>query len=199
LVTHDALKFFHLMLKRNGYVLEQLFSPLVVMARSEHEELKAIGSKCITRHHSHHYRGSAETQWKLLTKEFRLSYIPDLIASKIGGAENRYSIPQVKFHSGEYQRLLVQLERTSADSHLPDESTGRDDLNDLLVRLRVGRSALRLLGPASSLTRSGHSRGLPVLVHVVLSVRRFLDYVGFNRPLASVRTTECVTSATRQA
>src|SRR4029079_12020351 len=29
-VTHDAKKFFGLMLKRNGYVLEQLFSPLVV-------------------------------------------------------------------------------------------------------------------------------------------------------------------------
>jgi hypothetical protein len=32
--------------------LEQLFSLLVVMARPEQEELKAIGSKCITRHHS---------------------------------------------------------------------------------------------------------------------------------------------------
>ena len=29
LVTHDAKKFFTLMLKKNGYVLEQLFSPLV--------------------------------------------------------------------------------------------------------------------------------------------------------------------------
>jgi predicted nucleotidyltransferase len=28
LVTHDALKFFNLMLKRNGYVLEQLYSRL---------------------------------------------------------------------------------------------------------------------------------------------------------------------------
>ena len=30
LVTHDAKKFFHLLLKRNGYVLEQLYSPLIV-------------------------------------------------------------------------------------------------------------------------------------------------------------------------
>src|SRR5438105_397736 len=28
LVTHDAKKFFSLMLKKNGYVLEQLYSPL---------------------------------------------------------------------------------------------------------------------------------------------------------------------------
>src|SRR5579859_7193813 len=30
LVTHDAEKFFRLLLKKNGYVLEQVFSPLVV-------------------------------------------------------------------------------------------------------------------------------------------------------------------------
>src|SRR6478672_1875905 len=30
LVTHDVRKFFLLLLKKNGYVLEQLYSPLVV-------------------------------------------------------------------------------------------------------------------------------------------------------------------------
>ncbi len=69
LVTHDAKKFFGLMLKKNGYVLEQVFSPLVVHATPEHEELKAIAADCITRHHSHHYLGFAATQWKLFQKE----------------------------------------------------------------------------------------------------------------------------------
>lgn len=69
LVTHDAKKFFGLMLKKNGYVLEQLFSPLVVHATPEHEELKAIAKDCITRHHWHHYAGFADTQWKLFRKE----------------------------------------------------------------------------------------------------------------------------------
>src|SRR5947208_12512460 len=55
LVTHDVRKFFLLLLKKNGYVLEQLYSPLVVHTTPEHEELKAIASGCITRHHSHHY------------------------------------------------------------------------------------------------------------------------------------------------
>jgi predicted nucleotidyltransferase len=31
LVTHDLAKFLRLMLRRNGYVLEQVLSPLVVM------------------------------------------------------------------------------------------------------------------------------------------------------------------------
>src|SRR6187402_3396616 len=35
LVTHDAKKFFGLMLKKNGYVLEQLLSPLVVQSSPE--------------------------------------------------------------------------------------------------------------------------------------------------------------------
>ena len=69
LVTHDAKKFFGLMLKKNGYVLEQIYAPLVVYTTPEHEELKAIAVKCITRHHSHHYLGFAATQWKLFQQE----------------------------------------------------------------------------------------------------------------------------------
>jgi uncharacterized protein len=68
LVTHDVHKFFSLMLKKNGYVLEQLYSPLVVATTPEHEELKAIGKLCITKHHSHHYFGFSETQWRLFEK-----------------------------------------------------------------------------------------------------------------------------------
>lgn len=69
LVTHDAKKFFGLMLKKNGYVLEQLLSPLVVHTTPEHEELKSIAKDCITRFHAHHYLGFAATQWKLFRKE----------------------------------------------------------------------------------------------------------------------------------
>src|SRR5215213_1986028 len=43
LVTHDAKKFFGLMLRKNGYVLEQLHSPLVVHTTPEHDELRQIG------------------------------------------------------------------------------------------------------------------------------------------------------------
>ena len=69
LVTHELRKFFNLLLKRNGYVLEQLYSPLVVCSSPEHEELKEIASGCITRNHAHHYLGFAKTQWRLLNKE----------------------------------------------------------------------------------------------------------------------------------
>ena len=45
LVTHDLRKFMGLMLRKNGYVLEQLYSPLVVPTSPAHEELKALGAK----------------------------------------------------------------------------------------------------------------------------------------------------------
>jgi predicted nucleotidyltransferase len=69
LVTHDAKKFFTLMLRKNGYVLEQLFSPLIVQTSPEHAELKELGTRCITKHHAHHYFGFSRTEWKLFEKE----------------------------------------------------------------------------------------------------------------------------------
>ena len=69
IVSHDVRKFFGLLLKKNGYVLEQLYSPLIVQTTQEHDELKSIARGCITRNHSYHYFGFAETQWKLFQQE----------------------------------------------------------------------------------------------------------------------------------
>jgi len=69
LVTHEVRKFFLLMLKKNGYVLEQVFSPLVLQTSPEHDELKEIARACVTRYHCYHYLGFAETQWKLIQKD----------------------------------------------------------------------------------------------------------------------------------
>ncbi|MDL2081013.1 nucleotidyltransferase domain-containing protein [Streptomyces sp. GXMU-J15] len=65
LVTHDLRKFVRLMLRRNGYVLEQLLSPLVVHTTDAHRELSALAPGVVTHHHAHHYRGFANTQWRL--------------------------------------------------------------------------------------------------------------------------------------
>ena len=54
LVTHDIRKFFEMVLKRNGYVLEQLYSPLVVQTTQAHAELMEIAKGCICRYHSYH-------------------------------------------------------------------------------------------------------------------------------------------------
>src|SRR5207247_7880784 len=83
LVTHDIKKFFKLLLKKNGYVLEQLYSPLVVHSTLEHDELKTIAKGCITRHHSPHYLGFAATQWILLNKQSQLRVNPLLSVYRV--------------------------------------------------------------------------------------------------------------------
>ncbi|MFF6778308.1 DNA polymerase beta superfamily protein [Streptomyces sp. NPDC012637] len=72
LVTHDLRKFVRLMLRRNGYVLEQLTSPLVAHTTDAHAELRALVPGVLTSHHAHHYRGFAGTQWRLFEKSGEL-------------------------------------------------------------------------------------------------------------------------------
>ncbi len=69
LVTHDVRKFFNLLLRPNGYVLEQLLSPIVVHSSPEHDELKQLVPSLLTRFHAHHYIGFANNQWELFRKE----------------------------------------------------------------------------------------------------------------------------------
>jgi predicted nucleotidyltransferase len=178
LVTHDAKKFFGLLLKKNGYVLEQLYSPLIVHTSPEHHELKAIARRCITRHHAHHYFGFAETQWKLFEKEyprrakpllyvyrvlltgiylmqngeieanllrlneqFRLSYIDELVARKLNGKElSTLPDADLAFHQAEYQRLRDELQIVFETSKLPGSPQAQDDLNRLLLKLRLAKS-----------------------------------------------------------
>lgn len=172
LVTHDARKFLSLLLKHNGYVLEQLYSPLVLYTTPEHAELKALAEGCITRGHAHHYLGFARTQWKLfekaprakpllyvyrvlltgihlmrtgrieanlltLNEEYRLPYIGELLAHKLGGLEKGVlEDADVKFHRHECDRLSSRLESESAASRLSERTAARPALSELLVRLR---------------------------------------------------------------
>ena len=68
LVTHDAAKFFALMLRPNGYVLEQILSPLVALDTPALAELRELAAGCVTRGHARHYLGFARTQRTLLAK-----------------------------------------------------------------------------------------------------------------------------------
>jgi len=114
LVTHDAHKFFGLLLKKNGYVLEQVLSPLVVHTTPEHAELKEIAKTCITRHHAHHYLGFAETQWKLFQKEGPPHVKPLLYV---------YRVLLTGIHlmrTGEVQANLVRLNETFNLPYIPE-------------------------------------------------------------------------------
>lgn len=177
LVTHDAHKFFRLMLKKNGYVLEQLLSPLIVHTTAYHQELISLVPGCITRHHAHHYLGFAETQKTLFLKEnpprikpllylyrvlltgihlmrtgqieanlnhlndpAKMPFLTDLIQLKSNGKEKtKLDKPDIEFHLKEVDRLREELLLAFANSHLPESPRAKPALNDLLVRIRLGK------------------------------------------------------------
>ena len=68
-VSHDLRKYLKLLMNKNGYVLEQIFSPLVVYDSGHLAELKTLASGAITRHVVHHYKGFFRTQEKLVLKD----------------------------------------------------------------------------------------------------------------------------------
>jgi predicted nucleotidyltransferase len=69
IVSHEIAKCLHLLTKPNGYVLEQIYSPLVILTTPEHEELKQLAKGIICRGLYHHYRGFLFSLRKLIEKE----------------------------------------------------------------------------------------------------------------------------------
>ena len=69
LVSHDIGKYFGLLVKNNGYILEQVFSPMVVTGQEFLDRLRPLAENCITRNHFFHYRGFFATQLKLIEKQ----------------------------------------------------------------------------------------------------------------------------------
>jgi predicted nucleotidyltransferase len=142
LVTHDAKKFFALLLKKNGYVLEQVLSPLVVHTTPEHAELKEIATQSLTRHHAHHYLGFAETQWKLFEKENPPRVKPLLYV---------YRVLLTGIHlmrSGIVEANLVRL----------NETVKLPYLDDLIQRKVAGAEKERLSEPDVGFHRSEYDR-----------------------------------------
>jgi uncharacterized protein len=114
LVTHDVRKFVRLMLRRNGYVLEQLLSPLVVHTTDAHRELAALAPGVLTSHHAHHYRGFANTQWRLFDKTGELKPLLYTFRVLLTGIH--------LMRSGEVQAHLPTLlgESDAAPAYLPE-------------------------------------------------------------------------------
>lgn len=134
-VSHDVRKFFGLLLKKNGYVLEQLFSPWVVRTTPEHAELKELagtsdGFGVITRHHAHHYFGFSETQWNLFLKESPrrvkpLLYVYRVLLTgihlmKTGRVEANLGILNEEFQLSSVNELIVQKQAGPEQSILTE-------------------------------------------------------------------------------
>lgn len=126
-VAHDIRKFARLMTNHNGYVLEQLFSPLVVIATPAHAELIELGKGCITRPTVRHYQGFARGRRKRLAE-------PD---------------PTVKHLLYAYRVLLtgihlMQTGEVVANVTVLNERFHFAEIDELVIRKREGAEKMRL-------------------------------------------------------
>ena len=64
LVGHEIAKYLSLLVKPNGYVLEQILSPLVVLTSPAHGEPKALARAGLSKKLYHHYAGFARGEWR---------------------------------------------------------------------------------------------------------------------------------------
>ena len=188
LVTHDARKFFGLLLKKNGYVLEQFYSPLVVHSTPEHEELKAIARGCITRHHAHHYFGFAETQWRLFDKERPRRVKPLLYV---------YRVLLTGLHlmqTGEVESNLVRLNEEARLDHVADviarklagpERSALDDGDVAFHRREYERLVAELEAARRASTLPERPSARPALNDLLVRLRmRTTGSDGHSRPIA---------------
>ena len=142
LVTHEVRKFFALLLRNNGYVLEQLYSPLVVHTTPEHEELKVLARGCITRACVRHYLGFAQNQWVLFEQERPRRVKPLLYVFRVllSGIQ--------MMRTGEVNANLVECNREE----------GLPWVDELLARKKTGGEQGTLLGEDVALYEREYQR-----------------------------------------
>lgn len=140
LVTHDLLKFCRLLLRPNGYVLEQLLSPLVVHTSSEHAEMVDLAADCVTSRHAHHYKGFARTQWRMFDRTGELKPLLYTFRALLTGihlmrtAEMRASLPALaEAHTGP-AFLLDLIQAKVAGEHLALAGVSGAPGRDVLTR-----------------------------------------------------------------
>lgn len=126
-VAHDVRKFARLMTNHNGYVLEQLYSPLVVLTTAAHAELIELGRGCVTRPTVRHYQGFARGRRKRLAEP----------------------APTVKHLLYAYRVLLtgIHLMQTGdviANIQVLNERFRRPEIDDLVARKRGGAEKMPL-------------------------------------------------------
>ncbi|MFJ4716914.1 DNA polymerase beta superfamily protein [Streptomyces sp. NPDC088785] len=154
LVTHDLRTFVRLMLRRNGYVLEQLLSPLVVHTGAAHRELAALARGVVTRHHAHHYRGFAGTQWRLYAKTGELKPLLYTFRVLLTGihlmrtGEIQADLPTLYGEVGlgpDYLPALIEAKAAAEHGPAPvDPSRAEADVEALHIRLDEAQAASKL-------------------------------------------------------
>lgn len=145
-VSHDLLKFAKLLNGRNGYVLEQLLSPLVVVTTAVHAELISLAPRLVTRHHAHHYLGFAATQERLYVKTGQLKpalytlrvLLTGIYLMRTGRVETNLGVLATRLA---YVPDLIAAKREAEHGPLPAGVAGRltSDVSRLRAELETAR------------------------------------------------------------
>jgi predicted nucleotidyltransferase len=170
-VSHDLRKFAKLLNSRNGYVLEQLLSPLVVVTGPLHDALKALAPGLITRGHAHHYQGFATSQEKLLATSGRLKpalYLLRVLLTgqhlmRTGTLETDLGRLGARFG---YVPELIALKRTAEHVPFPTAMAAR-----LAADVAVLRAELETARNASPLPDHADPATVEALHNLVVSTR----------------------------
>jgi predicted nucleotidyltransferase len=154
-VAHDVRKFARLMTQHNGYVLEQLFSPLVVVSTPAHVELLELGKGCVTRPMLRHYEGFARGRRKRLAepqptvKHALYAYrvlLTGIHLMDSGEVVSNVVVLNERFRLGAIDELVAR-KRSGAEQMLldePDLGAHAAVLDGLEARLREAHAASRL-------------------------------------------------------
>lgn len=177
LVTHDIKKYFELLLKRNGNILEQIFSPMIQRDTAYFDELREIASGCITSNHGHAYRGYAQKIWKSFEKQKRLKPLLYVFRVLLSGVH--------LMETGEVESNIMRLNHRYRLPYLSDlialklqgsEDTLLEDL-DLDFYGREYRRLVRKLDDARMASNlPDEPRGKPELHDLLIRLR--LEYAG---------------------
>jgi len=126
-VAHDIRKFARLMTNHNGYVLEQLYSPLVVVTTAGHEELMRLGKGCITRPTVRHYQGFARGRRKRLAE-------PNATVKHLLYA---YRVLLTGIHLMQTGEVIANIQALNQEFRL-------SEIDELVARKRVGAEKMTL-------------------------------------------------------
>ncbi|WP_433384721.1 nucleotidyltransferase domain-containing protein [Actinoplanes sp. CA-142083] len=124
-VSHDLAKFARLLNSRNGYVLEQLLSPLVVVSSPTHAALVDLAPGLVTSGHAHHYLGFAAGQERLYTQNGELKpalYTLRVLLTGIHLMRTGEVVADLRVLGDElpYVRDLIAAKRSAEHAPLPD-------------------------------------------------------------------------------
>ncbi|MCC6742700.1 MAG: nucleotidyltransferase domain-containing protein [Acidobacteria bacterium] len=179
-VSHDIAKLLRLLVAKNGYVLEQITSPHVVVAAPGFERLRDLARGFVNRTLYHHYRGFVRGRWKAFTSEE-----PKRVKTLL----YVYRVLLTGTHLMATGDVECNLLRLAAERHV-------DSIGELVERKRSGegttmdrdeveRHAQRISTLEAEMLRAYEHSPLPETAPNIGDIDRFLVDVRVNRTSGS--------------